>query len=62
MVPQANLSSDLQTKIPDRITGLTAFIAMVGSAHRTAIKHGTGSTGIAVKDGMERSAGRVVAE
>lgn len=39
MITQANLGGDLQTKIPDGVTGLAAFSAMVGSAHRAAIEH-----------------------
>src|SRR5664279_4382440 len=41
MITQANLGGDLQTEIPDGITGLAASIAMVGRPHRTAIEHRT---------------------
>ena len=61
MIPQANLGGDLQTKIPDRITGLAAFIAMVGSPHRTAIEHRAGPADVAVEDRMEGTTGSVVA-
>ena len=56
MIPQANLGGDLQTKIPDRITGLAASSAMVGSPHRTVIEHRTGPTKVTIEDRMEGAA------
>jgi len=60
VIPQAKLGSDLQTKIPDRIPGLAASIAMVGSSHRTGIELGTGSAYGAIEDRMERTTGGIV--
>lgn len=59
-IPQAKLGGDLQTKIPDRVTGIAAFQTMVGSPHRTSIEHRARSTEVSVKDRMERTAGAVV--
>ena len=44
MIPQADLRGDLETKISDGVTGLAAFIAMVGVPYRTLIKYRTGPT------------------
>ena len=59
--PQAKLGSDLQTKVPDRFTGLAAFVAVVRSSYRAPIEHRARSTGVSVKDRMERTTGAVVA-
>ena len=61
MITQADLGRDLQPKIPDGVTGLAAFRAMVGSPHRTLLEHGTGATEVAIEDRMERPARRVIA-
>ena len=61
LIPQTKLASDLQTKITNRIPGLTAFIAMVGSSHRTSIEHRACPTQVAIKDRMEGTTGSVVA-
>ena len=61
LIPQTKLASDLQTKITDRIPGLAAFIAMVGSSHRTSIEHRACPTQVAIKDRMEGATGSVVA-
>jgi hypothetical protein len=61
MITQADRGGDLQTEIPDGITGLAAFRAMVGSPHRTLIKYRTGPTEVTIEDRMERPACRVVA-
>jgi hypothetical protein len=61
VIPEANLGSDLQAKIPDRVTGPAAFIAVVGSAHRTGIKLHTGPAYVSIEDRMEGTAGSVVA-
>jgi len=55
MIPEAKPGSDLQTEVPNRITGVTTFIPMVGSAHRAPIKQGTRSTECSVKDRKERA-------
>ena len=62
MIPEANLGSDLQAKIPDRVTGLAASITVVGSAHRAVVKLRTGSAYISIEDRMEGMMGSVVAE
>ena len=61
MVPQADLRGDLQTKIPDGVTGLAASTTMVGSPHGTVIEHRTGPAEVAIEDRVERTTGRVVA-
>ena len=61
MIPQAKLGSNLQTEIPDRIPGLAAFVAVVGSPYRTVIELGTCPTQVAIEDRMEGTAGAVVA-
>jgi hypothetical protein len=61
MIPQTKLGDDLQTKVTDGVTGLTASGAMVGSTHRTVVEHRTRPAGVSVKDGMEGTAGGVVA-
>jgi hypothetical protein len=42
LIPEANLRGDLQTKVPDGVTGVAAFLTMVGSSHRTVAKLRTG--------------------
>ena len=61
MIPEANLGGNLQTKVSDGIAGGTAFIAMVGSAYRTGIEHGTSPAERAVEYRMEGTTGAVVA-
>ena len=61
MIPQAKLGSDLQTKVSGSFTRLAAFIAMVGSPHRTVIERRTGSTQVSLEDRMEGTTGAVVA-
>ena len=61
VIPEAYLGSDLQAKIPDRITGRTAFGAVIGSAHRTCIKLHTGPAYVSIEDRMEGTTSRVVA-
>jgi hypothetical protein len=61
MIPQANLGSDLQAKITDRVTGLAASIAVVRSAHRAVIKLRTGSAYVSIEDRMEGTTSSVVA-
>jgi hypothetical protein len=60
VIPQADLGSDLQTEIPDGVTGLAAFSTMVGGPCRTAIEHRARPTQVTVEDRMERATRCVV--
>lgn len=61
LISQPQFRGDLQPEgtggFPCRATTFT----MVGCAHRACIQHGTGAAGTAVKDGMKRPGGFVIA-
>ncbi len=61
LISQPQRSRDLQPEIANGVSCLAAALAMVGCTHRAFVQHRTRATGIAVKDGMERAVGLVIA-
>lgn len=61
LIPQAKLRRHLQAEVPGGVTGRTSFRPVVGCPHGTAVEHIACAADIAVEDGMEGTALRVVA-
>ena len=60
LVSQSQLSGDFQSEIADCVPRLAAPLAMVWRSHRALVQHSARAAGIAVEDGMERTAGGIV--